>query len=517
MTHNATIHDLPDDVLLLIFKAVYSMSRKYPGRDNRSVSIFEADKNDVIWQDEDVSSPSNLFPDSLVPMCRLWKDTLSSVSAFWTRLVIFVDERPTPLSAITSRLALAAERALEIKLTRRHGSWPDADLSEQARVNAVISFLSAHMSRWKTLRLDVLHSSSVPRPHVAMHGDAANLVDLRLHSRLKDAPLLAYCSSLVIQATDDSNRMPTTHILETDIEIGPPLTVTTNQRHINQQLRAPRMSELQLDGVIFFASYSCAPVTWMSVRKLTVTHCVSPPSGMFTANMLLTCLNTMPSLRELTLVEVALEFYEEAMPALVHCGLQRCTFVDIPEQMLAALVGLLQNSELTSLTVKRCSMRRWAPGQWPLSSLTLEGINKSDDVLEALRAWPPRVLTVENCAGFDKIILAALADPYIFTCPGMQVLELSDCQGISSRELRMMIEGRQGGIGDDDAVDPDVGFISTLRVTGCGELDPNDKVFFQEHAFLRQVEWDGQMISEDFESDVDSVGWARADDFSDEE
>ncbi|GBE83459.1 hypothetical protein SCP_0505080 [Sparassis crispa] len=202
----------------------------------------------------------------------------------------------------------------------------------------------------------------------------------------------------------------------------------------------------------------------------------------------------MPALRELTLVEVALQFDEEAMPALVHCGLQRCTFVDIPEQMLTALVGLLRNSELTSLTVKRCSMRRWAPGQWPLSSLTLEGINKSDDVLQTL----------------------PLADPYIF-CPDMEALELSGSRGISSREFRMMIEGRQGGISDDDPVDPDVGFISTLRVTGCGELDPNDKGFFEEHAFLRQVEWDGQIILEDFESDVDSVGWARADDYSDEE
>ncbi|KAL6309456.1 hypothetical protein BKA93DRAFT_760185 [Sparassis latifolia] len=502
MTHNATIHDLPDDVLLLIFKAVYSMSRKYPGRDNRSVSIFEADKDDVIWQDEAVTSPSNLFPDSLVPVSRLWKDTLSSVSAFWTRLTIFVDRRPTPLSAIISRLALSGERVLEITLTRRQGSWSGTDLSEQARVNAAIALLSVHMSRWKTLRLDVLHSSSVLRPHVAMHGDAANLVDLRLHSRLKDAPLLAYWSPLTYRGLY--------------IETRPPLTVTTNRRHINQQLRAPRMSELQLDGVIFFASYSHAPVTWMSVRKLTVTHFASPRPGRFTANMFLTCLNTMPALRELTLVEVALEFYEEAMPALVHCGLQRCTFVDIPEQMLTALVGLLRNSELTSLTVKRCSMRRWAPGQWPLSSLTLEGINKSDDVFQTLRAWPPRVLTVENCAGFDKIILAALADPYIF-CPDMEALALSGSRGISSRELRMMIEGRQGGISDDDPVDPDVGFISTLRVTGCGELDPNDKGFFEEHAFLRQVEWDGQIILEDFESDVDSVGWARADDYSDEE
>ncbi|GBE83457.1 hypothetical protein SCP_0505060 [Sparassis crispa] len=204
MTHNATIHDLPDDVLLLIFKAVYSMSRKYPGRDNRSVSIFEADKDDVIWQDEAVTSPSNLFPDSLVPVSRLWKDTLSSVSDFWTRLTIFVDRRPTPLSAIISRLALSGERVLEITLTRRQGSWSGTDLSEQARVNAAIALLSVHMSRWKTLRLDVLHSSSVLRPHVAMHGDAANLVDLRLHSRLKDAPLLAYWSPLVIQATDDS-------------------------------------------------------------------------------------------------------------------------------------------------------------------------------------------------------------------------------------------------------------------------------------------------------------------------
>ncbi|KAL6301207.1 hypothetical protein BKA93DRAFT_692113, partial [Sparassis latifolia] len=172
------IDDLPADVLIAIFKIVHSMSLRHP-------SAIDGANNEIFWQDEDLSSLT-WFPEALAAVCPSWKDTLSLVSVFWTRLIIFVDDHPTPSPAISDHLALSADNHLEIVITRRPGAFPSADPCEKSRVSAVMDVLTPNISRWKRLFVDVLHHHSIPRPHIDIYGEARHLRHICLQSRLQD-------------------------------------------------------------------------------------------------------------------------------------------------------------------------------------------------------------------------------------------------------------------------------------------------------------------------------------------
>jgi hypothetical protein len=53
------------------------------------------------WQEFDVK-PSSLFPYAVAAVCSLWRDIMSSVPQFWTRIIIFLDSPTIPQSVIAS-------------------------------------------------------------------------------------------------------------------------------------------------------------------------------------------------------------------------------------------------------------------------------------------------------------------------------------------------------------------------------------------------------------------------------
>jgi len=85
----SVVSSFPAEVLLIIFKLVYH-EEHYRFDDDMS--------------EEDILSPS-LFPYSIAAVCPYWREVMALVPEFWTRIVIPVDQHPTPLPAVECQLA----------------------------------------------------------------------------------------------------------------------------------------------------------------------------------------------------------------------------------------------------------------------------------------------------------------------------------------------------------------------------------------------------------------------------
>ncbi|KAH7914480.1 hypothetical protein BJ138DRAFT_1000046, partial [Hygrophoropsis aurantiaca] len=131
------------------------------GSDSDSDSTSEScDAPSGRWIPADPLSPS-YFPLALAQVCKTWRDVMASVPEFWTRLVIFVDDEPTPLDVVESWLEWSGDLPLEILVTRRLDRFKGDDPEEGERVEGVLDLLYDHIERCKRLCFDVLLSSSL--------------------------------------------------------------------------------------------------------------------------------------------------------------------------------------------------------------------------------------------------------------------------------------------------------------------------------------------------------------------
>ncbi|EED77149.1 predicted protein, partial [Postia placenta Mad-698-R] len=108
---------------------------------------------------------------------------MASVSAFWTRVVVLVDDPPTPSRALADALEWSANRPLDVRVCCRVDAYDDAsDPRERARVCAALALLTPHMHRWRSFSVHALHATSLPRPYADLVGRAPLLISLLLDS-----------------------------------------------------------------------------------------------------------------------------------------------------------------------------------------------------------------------------------------------------------------------------------------------------------------------------------------------
>ena len=87
---------------------------------------------------------------------------MALVPEFWTRIVILVDQHPTPLPAVECQLAWSRDLPLNVAVTRRVDTYTAEDKDECVRTKQVISLLLPHVHRCRNLSFDVMFSSSLP-------------------------------------------------------------------------------------------------------------------------------------------------------------------------------------------------------------------------------------------------------------------------------------------------------------------------------------------------------------------
>lgn len=124
-----------------------------------------------------------------------------SVSEFWSILLIATDpdsDKPTPLSVVSRYLELSKDRPLDINIcTHDKAEWHRGipieqvyslqatklsmlHVHEKAQVAAAMALLTPHQGRWQRLYVDVVFSTSLPRPHIDFYGTLPHLRHLVL-------------------------------------------------------------------------------------------------------------------------------------------------------------------------------------------------------------------------------------------------------------------------------------------------------------------------------------------------
>ena len=123
--------DLPTELLIEIFNYVYLGIRVPVG----DTGIMGLDP------DDDPLSPS-IFPYSLSSVSERWREIMSAVPEFWTRLVVFVDSsNPTSLSNFRSEIEWSQNLSLSVTIIRR-GDSPGTVENEKIRLRTATEIIS---------------------------------------------------------------------------------------------------------------------------------------------------------------------------------------------------------------------------------------------------------------------------------------------------------------------------------------------------------------------------------------
>jgi hypothetical protein len=424
---------LPPELLLSIFQFVYVMSIQTP-ESTYSESSME-------WKNEDSLSPS-LFPYAIASVCSFWRDVMLMTPAFWTRIVILVDARPTPLSMIECQLAWTRNLPIEVTITSRATWRIPVHPHEKARVASVMAIIAPQLRRCRKLRIDVSLSSSLPSFPSSFHGDAPLLEELRLE-----------CDS------DDG---------DSDAAIG------SLETQITTRFQCPALWKLAIDGRNFYNT--CEEGKWPSfefpaVNDLAISRFTGHPNPLPLQDIL-SALCVMPNLTNLRLADLALDppdnagTYDFISPSL----LDSLDCEDIGDmESLEYLIEYFE--EVPDLTLTRCAVGN---AIFAAEILTLNGIDDDvDDFNNILRFWSGRHLILEHCPGFDDAFLETMCLSG-GNCTAVKSLDAWDCSNFSVPALKRLVESRESA----DWCPA----LEGLYIAGrCPSFSPEDRLWFEEH------------------------------------
>jgi hypothetical protein len=420
---------LPAELLLNIFQFVYTMSIQTPES--------PLSKSSMEWKNEDSLSPS-LFPYAIASVCSFWRDVMLMTPAFWTRIVILIDARPTPLSMIECQIAWTQNLPIDVTITRRIALRA---LGEQAQVASVMAIIVPQLYRCQKLCVDVSLSSSLPSFPSSFHGYAPLLEELQLECDFDDGD----SSSLETQTTTP--------------------------------FECPALWKLAMDGRNFHNTCEEGIWTWLdlpAVTNLSISHFTRHPDPLLLQN-LLSALSVIPNIAHLRLTDLALdppdnsEAYHFISPSLLYS----LVCEDIGD--MDALECLIEYfKEIPELTLTRCAARN---ATCEADTLTLKEMHHNvDDVDRMLGFWSGRNLYLDSCPGFDDAFLERMYVPSnVVIARSMKHLDISNCLNFSAPALKRFVESRRHADGDRKA-------LASMRILGNRPyFSPEDRLWFKEH------------------------------------
>ncbi|EED80127.1 predicted protein [Postia placenta Mad-698-R] len=352
----ACMSDMPFDILVLIFKQLHQLSR-------RSLFLLQDSDWDE-WDDYAAFDPLRAFPAAPAAVSPAWRAAMASVSAFWTRVVVLVDDPPTPSRALADALEWSANRPLDVRVCRRVDAYDDAsDPRERARVCAALALLTPHMHRWRSFSVDVLHAASLPRPYADLVGRAPLLISLLLDSVDGRAP-------------DPEPDAPS---------------------HTDRMLYTPALRFLWLDGNTLRDAYVRPERAGALVRVMRLTVSQYRRDGVpFSVRALVYFLYALPALQSVKLHDLALDVCGSGAPLLDY-QLNRLSCDRLAAPVLAEFWRLIDGYSPNHLSLKRCTFE---PASMDLSStmcLSLSDIDGDQDLAGLLDRWEGVISRFRRC------------------------------------------------------------------------------------------------------------------------
>ncbi|KAH9833416.1 uncharacterized protein C8Q71DRAFT_773269 [Rhodofomes roseus] len=467
-----TVNDLPQDVLLIILHYVFSEERPYVER--RSTGVTKVQHVPLSPLSRSVSDYSKCDAEYLASVCPLWRLSMSCSSIFWQQMVIWIGRDPTPLSRVSEYLRWSRAKPLQIYVLRRFDPSME-DKAEKAHVAAVIKLLLPHVKRWAGLSMQVLHSSSLPRPHFDLVGHAEELTNLKLDFVVDDAAALPAGTSSPAGEFD-----------------------------------VPRLETLSMGGVHFRESY-VIPFSQLlmppRLRSVTLRGYTSPQVPFALAD-LLNALQACKSLRHVYLHNLQLDI---SVPQFFYPCWPKWDadpyFSEMSGDVIEEYYRILQYPASEQAHFRGCS---GPVREHPAAVLTERGAYDvsfidfaSPTVLLhylTYRGTSARVLAILEGSGLDADVLRALAKPTSsggedpkWLCPHLEVFHITGCKHFRSADLRAVLEARleahkATGFATEDSPGFVLRSVEELYVYDCGELAPEDKEWFDKN--VGHVRWD---------------------------
>jgi hypothetical protein len=398
------------------------------------------------WREFDVDP--FLFPYAIAAVCSFWRDIMSSVPKFWTRIVIFVDSSTIPQSVIASQLLWSRDLPLDVIVTRRNLDRPIDSQHERKQVTSFMeTVINPHIGRLQNLHINARFSSSLPSFLDDFHGTPIKLTCLRLECEEDDGG--------PTPSNDRYGTVPST------------------------ELQYPALSTLELDGRNYYNGYRSGR-PWATrapnVSELTISHYKSRAGESFPAYAFMLLIAPMQKLQILHINDVTLRPIAPHPVPHTLLSLASLDLIDFPDFMpIDEILHVLH--DVIEIKFTRCALggtRSFSHG----GLLELNEIDVDQDLVPLLRTWEGYNITIRDCPSFNDIVLDMMGsreENGEYVCaPGAFKLLIVDCPNFSVAALKRLVAARL------DAP-PYTGQFEMIEVLGdVPVLSAEDRLWFDE-------------------------------------
>ncbi|KAH7920051.1 hypothetical protein BV22DRAFT_828332 [Leucogyrophana mollusca] len=449
------IESLPFELFLKIFRLVYMQHRR------KQLCWPPTQTDQTEWIPEDPTSRS-IFPYAVASVCSWWRDILSTVPEYWTRIIIIID-KASPISA-SSCFEWSNNLPLDVVVTLGgpYDISPRSTRSEKAQVASAMNILHPHISRCKTIRFNVARSSSLPSLPENFHGFAPILHELELR-----------CQS-------DDGECPTFDAVR------------------RWDFFCPKLSNLLLNG----ANFGDAGALWLMdhaahLRRLTISHYKASlyPHKRLSLRDLYIILTRAEAVHTLTLRDLEFDTDPVLPGERFSFAVESLSLEDIrgDDDDLPQLFSYVNNYP-EQIEITRCAID--SPAYLPNSYvLRLNDTGASENLWRPLATWTGQLLTIQSCASFDDHLLGRMASGGTtgneFMCPQLLELNIIRCPNFSVTALKHLVQTRREMAARTDSWDNDTDIIAmnfdivspltALRVSGGPPLSAEDEEWFQRN------------------------------------
>ncbi|KIJ16018.1 hypothetical protein PAXINDRAFT_168666, partial [Paxillus involutus ATCC 200175] len=358
-------------------------------------------------------------------VCSAWREMLSSVPSFWTRVVIAIDGNATPHCLVKGSFEWSRPLPIDV-LIAPYSSTCDGNPGEGDRVEAVMRYLVPELHRCCRIRFNTIQVSSLP-PLQAFSGQASLLRTLEFG-----------CTPYDPRAEEEPG------------DVAVPL-----------QLMCPELETLHLNGrnlcnvcpPLSETSPSFAYDLWLShlpnLTSLTVSNyrVGDRNEGLSMAGML-RALRELPYLEHLMVNNV--DFADEFPHHLytLSPALRRLEFSDLSNGLYLFFAAVMLQGWIDILDITRCAVDDVDWGDVHCTELTLEWMDGWCDIRQILKYSGISELNVRECPSFDDNLVYSLMGknpplPEGVSAMFLGSLDISGCNNFSMGALKEMCEWRE--------------------------------------------------------------------------
>ncbi|KAG6832864.1 hypothetical protein H0H87_012796 [Tephrocybe sp. NHM501043] len=399
-----TDHDLPVEILEHIFRFLH--------RDLTRAT----DAADFNYKGTLLTGDTSLFPYSLASVCSLWRQVMSGIPEFWTRLIIYIDA--FQLSQTQQALEWSQGHPVRLTVTQMGNAATLSPEAERHILKDIMRVIHHHIPRCEILRFTTAYSSSLPRITSDLLIVAPALTELCLN---------AFTSNGI-------GRFSNEPLCRTEI------------------FQFPKLAKLTLDGWNFVDLFN-RERSWFHQFLETSQDIHHLYISCYRSSNESDRFDFTPALRyvgyftELELENLDYDISPDWVDEDEELQVDVLKLTAVSSNFASGLIGAVRPFFLHLHGVSLQSIVFECVLELHLSNIDYPGL--SHDLRKLLTIWDRGLyLEIDSCLGFDDSVLEVLAsfqqsESYIYHVPKLGTLTLKNCNGYSMQMLCRMVKVRR--------------------------------------------------------------------------